>query len=130
MWVPMKHTHIPAILVLIHHRLLSYICLCFKTTSMHPIPYSQTLKRAPLKALSKKRLATVTKQSKTRKDNLHSKFKLMTSPQQKKLKFHNVCISSYSSKLHVKRTLRKSKSDGLVPKRGRRSASTQFVWKE
>ena len=92
---------------------------------------TQTTRAAPLKVISKQRLKTVTTQSKRRNDKLHSRLVLMTSPRKNKLKFHDACISTYSSKLHIKRSIIKQKqSDGPAAKRGRRSSSKGFNLKE
>ena len=91
---------------------------------------TQSSKAAQLKKLTKKRLKTVVTQSKKRNDTLHSRLALLTSPQKNKLKFHESCISTYSSKLHVKRKLQKKTAEEPAVKRKRRSSMNEFNWKK
>ena len=81
----------------------------------------------PLKVLSKKRLESVKKKSRKRNDTLHKSVELMSSPHRRKLKYHESCISTYTSKSHIKRDAqrKKSASDKPTVKRGRRSDTTE-----
>ena len=88
----------------------------------------------PLKILSKGRLESVKKQSRKRKDKLHSSLDLMSSPHRRKLKYHEACISTYTSKWHInrrKRQRKKSESNEPCVKRVHRSSTVEtFNWKE
>ena len=91
---------------------------------------TQSSNAAQLKRLTKKRLKTVVSQSKKRNDTLHSRLALLASPQKNKLKFHDACILTYSSKLHVKRHQKKKTAEEPIVKRMRRSSMVEFNWKK
>ena len=86
-----------------------------------------------LKRLSKERLETVKKKSRKRKDKLHSSLDLMSSPHRQELKYHEPCISTYTSETHIKRHVKRMKCllNERSVKKARRSSTTEtFIWKE
>ena len=64
---------------------------------------SQKRNGMPLMVLTQKRLETVKKKSRKRKDTLHTTLQAVTSPQKKKLHCHESCVSTYTSNTHIKR---------------------------
>lgn len=86
---------------------------------------------AALKILSEKRFATVVKKSKSRVDTLHKTLSELSQIERDRLKYHEVCISTYTSKAHIKREKKRAVEEvEPVVKRNRRSSENAFVWKE
>ena len=86
---------------------------------------------APLKILSAKRFKTVVKQSKRRKDVLHTTLNKLNKKQKERLRYHDSCVLTYTSNLHIKRSQNNQQNnDGPAAKRRRRSDTKEFIWKQ
>ena len=88
-----------------------------------------------LKLISKTRLDSIIEKSKIREDSLHQQLMELSNQEQELLKCHTNCVSTYTSKTHLKRWLDRhpkenSSQEDSSPKRVKRSEVTIFDWKQ
>ena len=105
-------------------------CL-FKDNTQMKTCKSLMSKDGTLISISKVRLKNIVGKSKKRKDTVYLTINAMSAEEKVALKCHRACVSTYTSKTHVKRATKKEKDEKQsAQKRKCRSDWNAFVWKE
>ena len=104
-------------------------CL-FKDNTQIKTCKSLMSKDGTLISISKVRLKNIVGKSKKRKGTVHLTINAMSAEEKVALKCHRACVSTYTSKTHVKRATKKEKDEKQsAQKRKCRSDWNAFVWK-